>query len=345
VLGPRRAALSVPPLDVLVHRSRTSGPHWRDWGDDWSWSLGHSLARLGPADVVVLHLNSYAAARLAHRSAWRSRVVIVFHGMGVGAVDDHLSSADGLVVLREEAAHRLCREGAEPGRVSLMAPSVERNLFFGADDDVFPDAAPVLGFVGRVEQAKGAFEIPDLVHALLERGHDVRAELVGPVRRAGRRCLAEAIARTGTGERIELLGPLPAKDVGARMRGWRLLLLPSYTEGHPIVALEAAACRLPVAAIAGVMPAELERRPSIRVGRRDDYVSAVDGLLKERRRPPPADWVSSHEEGAQDWDAMLTALTPWCERRRPAASRLPLARLRPVRRVVRVARRCQRVGG
>lgn len=339
VIGNRAATFGGLQLPVVVHRSLTSGPRFRDWGDDWSPSLGRTLGRLGPGDVTVLHLNHYAAARLVHRAAWRSRVVIVFHGRGLGPWDDHLASADRLVVLREEAADQLYRNGAAPGAVVAMVPSVDRQLFHGPRQQPAPDGPVVLGFVGRVEGSKGALEIPALVAALAATGHDVHAELVGPVMdRAG---FAEAVANADVRERVHVVGPLPAAEVAERMRRWRLLLLPSYTEGQPIVALEASASGLAVATVAGVLPAELERRPGIMAAPRDRYTELVANIISGRgERLADARWVPSHEDGAAAWDALLADLGPWKPRdrlARPRPSRF--RRLRPLRRGVRALRR------
>lgn len=335
VIGPRRRRIPAPPLEIVEHPSLTSGPRYRDWGDDWSLSLQMTLMRLNPQDVCVIHLNDYAAARLAQRAARRSRVVIVFHGRGLGTFDEHLNAADRLVVLREDAAEQLRAQGAPFERVAVLPPSVDRARFFpGAD--IRNAGSPVrLGFVGRLERSKGVLEIPPLLASLQREGIDARAELVGPADAEQRAQLGEAGARAGVNDRIELVGSLPGAALARRMRQWRLFLLPSYTEGHPLVALEACACRLPVAAVEGVLPAELEARPCVDVAPREGYADLVLRLLGEER-PPPADWLRSHHAAAAEWDALLAGLPAWRARAGPAASRLRRARrLRPPRRLAR----------
>jgi len=335
VVGPRRRRVPAPPLEIVEHRSLASGPRHRDWGDDWSWSLERALARLGADDVCVIHLNDYAAARLAQRAAHRSRVVIVFHGRGLGRFDEHLAAADRLVVLRADAADQLRAWGADPDRIAVLPPSVDRERFFPAPDPP-PDGGTVrLGFVGRLERSKGVLDIPAVLARLVARGVDARAELVGPADPGQRAELTEVAARAGVDGRIEVVGPLPGAQLARRMRDWRLFLLPSHTEGNPLVAAEACATRLPVAAVEGVLPAELEARPGVGVAPRERYAELVERLL-DQGRPPPGDWVHDHHAAAREWDALVDDLPPWRPRARPAVSRLRRARrLRPPRRLAR----------
>lgn len=335
VIGPQRRTHAAAPLQIVENRSATSGPAWRDWGDDWSADLQRTLGRLRAQDVCVIHLNDYAAARLAQRAARRSRVVIVFHGRGLGSFDEHLATADGLVVLRADAADELVARGARPGQVAVLAPSVDRSCFVPGDD-VTGTGLLRLGFVGRLERSKGVLEIPPVLARLAASGVGARAELAGPASAEQRAELAGAAALAGVADRIELLGEVPAEQLARRMREWRLLLLPSHTEGHPLTALEACACRLPVAAVEGVLPVELEQRPAVSVGSRECYGELVSELLADQRRPPPDDWIRGHDTAAAEWDALLESLPAWGVRPQPAVSRLRrLRRLRPPRRLAR----------
>lgn len=340
VIGPRAHRVAAFPLEIVEHPSLTAGPRWRDWGDDWSLGLGRTLAGLGPADVCVIHLNDYAAARLAQRAAHRSRVVIVFHGRGTGRFDAHLASADRLVVLREDAADELRRRGARPGRVTVLPPSVDRSRFSPPAGRVVEEAPARLGFVGRLEASKGVLELPAVLRRLAAADVPARVELVGPSDARQRQDLERAAARAGVMDRIELVGELPGAELAQRMQTWRLLLLPSHTEGFSLVALEACAAGLAVAAVAGVLPAEFERERCVDVSPREHYPDLVLRLLADGRRPPRADWVRGHEQAAVEWDELLAGLPPWRARERPVVSRLRrLRRLRPPRRIAKAVLR------
>lgn len=340
VVGPRGRRLAADPLEIVEHRALAAGPRWRDWGDDWSVGLGWALGRLGPEDACVIHLNDYPAARLAQRAARRTRVVLVFHGRGLGEFDEHVSNADRLVVLREDAATELRARGASAGQVAVLRPSVDRSRFSAGDGPPARDAPVRLGFIGRLERSKGVEEIPRVLARLAGEGIAARVEVVGPFTPPQRAALEQAAERARVGQRLDILGEVPAGALAARMREWRLLLLPSYTEGHSLVALEACSCRLPVAAVEGVLPLELERRPCVSAVRRDRYADLVLHLLRDGGYPPPDAWVLDHRQGAAEWDALLDGLPVWEPRARPAVSRLRrLRRLRPPRRLARAVLR------
>lgn len=313
VIGPRGRLHSTSALEISEHRAWFSGPRFRDWGDDWSWSLDRLLRRLGPRDVCVLHLNDYSAARLAERAASGCRVALVFHGRGLRAWE----TADALVVLREDAAAALVADGAEPHRISVMSPSVDTAIFRAPA----PGAArsdSLLGFVGRLEQSKGIGDLERVLQALpgvtIEAAGSGDADLPGVIR----------------------LGEIPASEVAERMRRWRLLLLPSYTEGHSLVALEAVASGLPLAAVEGVLPSELAIRRGVHLAPRADYPALVKRLLSEPPRPPDSAGVRSHEDAAEAWDTFLESLPEWRPRSRPKMSNWArVRRFRPPRRLAR----------
>jgi glycosyltransferase involved in cell wall biosynthesis len=306
VIGPRARVRSAPPLELVEHRALMSGPRFRDWGDDWSASLGREVGRLGPDDVCVVHLNDYAAARLTERAAVRTRVVLVFHGRGLRGWE----AADAHAVLHEDAAQELCDAGADPQRVCVLRPSVDTSLFHAAETRT---NNLVVGFVGRLEVSKGIAELP----RVLERVPGVRVEAAG----------SGGAELSG----VTLLGELPIAEVAERMRAWRLLLLPSHTEGLPLVALEALASGLPVAAVAGVLPRELEQRPGVHVAPREDYAELVARLLVERPQYGRTNWVQSHGDAARAWDEVLDSLprsqvrpvTPFSRRGRARRFRPP----------------------
>lgn len=179
-------------MAIVELPSLAAGPRRRDWGDDWSPGLGRSLSRLGPRDACVIHFNDFAAGRPAQRAAHRARVVLVFHGRGLGSFDQ-------VVVLR---------------------PSVDRPRFApGGDRD--GGEAVRLGFIGRLEHAKGGFEIPPLLARLAEL-EERPAVSIAPRERYAElvaRLLAEDSHPAGSpgpccgagAERLALDGPQPGR--------------------------------------------------------------------------------------------------------------------------------------
>jgi glycosyltransferase involved in cell wall biosynthesis len=138
--------------------------------------------------------------------------------------------------------------GADPARVRVIANGCDADTFklgnraeARAHLRVRPEAQLVL-YVGRLVAEKGLRELVVAMQAL-RRTH-AQAELVlvgdGPLRPELER-LAEDPA-----QHLRLAGAQPAVEVARWMAACNLLALPSYSEGHPNVLVEALACGRPV---------------------------------------------------------------------------------------------------
>lgn len=338
VIGPREPLPEGMPLKVVVHQSATSGPTWREWGDDRSTCLELALRRLRPADVAVIHLNDYPAARFAQRAARRTRGVLVFHGRGTGNLDNHVACASRLVVLREDAAAELRMKGATIAAPIVMRPTVDTTRFFPPSSGAVREMA--LGFVGRAEPGKGVLELARVLAHLREQQTQAHVELVGSARPEDAPVLQRAIDAAGVSDALSFPGEKSAVEVADLMRRWRLLLLPSYSEGFSLVVTEALACGLPVAAITGVLPAELEAEPLVATASRERYPQLVAGLLGAQCNADPPAWVRDHRSGGEEWDELLNSLPPFTRCGRvPVDQWGRLKRVRPLRRAVRLFRR------
>ena len=137
--------------------------------------------------------------------------------------------------------------GAWP-RVHVVRACVQPEFLNGSAAPV-PEA-PRLLFVGRLSPEKGIPFLIEAVRGLESRGTQVELTLIGdgPLRLEVQRELSEL------GERLRLLSWCGSAAVRQEMERARVLVLPSLTEGLPVVIMEALACRRPVIAtrIAGV---------------------------------------------------------------------------------------------
>ena len=111
-----------PPHAVLERATSRAGVPY------WSLSLGRTLRRAGHDDVVVVHLEGYAAAHLSLRYAHDARCVLVLHGRGTGSTQEH-SAADVSVVINDEARDTLAARGVPTERLIAMVPSINRDQF------------------------------------------------------------------------------------------------------------------------------------------------------------------------------------------------------------------------
>lgn len=151
------------------------------------------------------------------------------------------------------------------GRSQLMRHSAPRDwphlhvIHCGIEPDRFADPAPLpqgrplrLVAIGRLAEQKGFPTLIEAMAAVEARGFPVELALLGdgPLRPV----LEQMIARAGLEGRVRLAGWLPESGVRAELEAAHGLVLPSYAEGLPMVAMEAMAATRPVIAtwVAGI---------------------------------------------------------------------------------------------
>jgi glycosyltransferase involved in cell wall biosynthesis len=95
-------------------------------------------------------------------------------------------------------------------------------------------------FCGRLEHTqKGVFLMPEIVRQVSESGVDLRLEIAGEG--PDRDQLVQLLREQGVPDRVRLLGALNHAETIRHIRESDVLILPSFFEGLPIVALEAVA--------------------------------------------------------------------------------------------------------
>jgi D-inositol-3-phosphate glycosyltransferase len=167
--------------------------------------------------------------------------------------------ADAICVscAEEEDQFRL-HYGDPRGRLEIIAPGVE-HAFFAPGDQAgargalgFDTDRPLLLFVGRIQPLKG----PDVaIRALYELG-DPTAELVIVGGASGVDGDAETqrahllVDELGLHDRVRFVEPQPHHILSTYYRAADVVLAPSRSESFGLVALEAAACGVPVVASA-----------------------------------------------------------------------------------------------
>ena len=122
----------------------------------------------------------------------------------------------------------------------------------------FDDPAPLPGgplrlvCIGRFAEQKGQIMLIRAMARLRDSLPDIHLSLVGDGDM--RPALESAIAQRGLGDRITLTGWLPEDGVRAELVAAHALVLPSFAEGLPMVAMEAMAAARPVIAtwVAGI---------------------------------------------------------------------------------------------
>lgn len=193
-----------------------------------------------------------------------------------------LGKAKGVVAVSEELSGRLTSDyGLHAGKVEVISMGVGEEFQPGdrEEDRValsLPEGADVL-FAGDLVEAKGIRDLLAARELLAARGVDFRLHF------AGRGALEEEISGV---EGCRLLGALSQEELARWYRSSDLLVLPSHSEGTPLVVMEALSCGTPVlAARVGGIPELIEP------GRNGDLVEPMQpemlaGKLRELLEAP-----------------------------------------------------------
>ena len=236
-----------------------------------------------PYDVVHSHywLSGWVGERT--KEIWGAPLVASFHTLGkvknfALALDDRPEPTDRLAgeerVIRGadrilaptpvEAAHLVGLYGADPDRIRIVPPGVDRTIFVprpknAAKANLHLSDERLLLFVGRLQPLKG----PDLaIRALAEaiarapeQMRDVVLAVVGGPTGAGSgeaqvARLMNLAATAGVGDRVVFFPPQPHERLAEFYSAAEAVLVPSRSESFGLVALESQSCGTPVIAAA-----------------------------------------------------------------------------------------------
>jgi glycosyltransferase involved in cell wall biosynthesis len=164
-----------------------------------------------------------------------------------------------IVTLSDVNRRKQIADGAPPEKIEVVPNGVDLKPDVAAPegggvvigvggDDVIPLPGPALrvGFVGRVVPIKDVITFIKACDLAL-RVVDLDVRVIGPVDEdAGyaTRC-RDLVAQLGRQEKIKFLGPMPPARIYTDLD---TVVLTSFSEGQPLVMLEAYACGLPVVA-------------------------------------------------------------------------------------------------
>jgi D-inositol-3-phosphate glycosyltransferase len=202
-----------------------------------------------------------------------------------------LGCTDAVCVSCENEDEQFRRLYGDPvGRTVVVSPGVE-HAFFGPGDmagarrAVGLPAGPLLLFVGRIQPLKGL----DIAVETLARLSDERAKLVVVGGASGSEGssevarLSQLISQRGLEGRVLFVPPQPHHILSSFYRAADVVLVPSRSESFGLVALEAAACGVPVvaSAVGGLLTLVDDASTGFLVPDRDPsrFAAHVDRLL------------------------------------------------------------------
>jgi D-inositol-3-phosphate glycosyltransferase len=266
--------VQVEPNHTVVHIP--AGPddlakeHLPDVIDEFTDGVLAHMHRTGGVDVV--HANYWLSGVAGHRIKHDRGLPLVttFHTLARVKAEggDHepagreraeaeiIGCADSIVVScveEEEQFRRLY--GDPPGRIEIVAPGVEHAFFTPGDQRGARQAlalgdGPVLLFVGRIQPLKG---VDVAVQALASLGRPDATLLVvggasGTEGRAEVARIRALVDDLGLASQVRFIEPLPHHLLSTYYRAADAVWVPSRSESFGLVALEAAACGVPVIA-------------------------------------------------------------------------------------------------
>jgi len=229
------------------------------------------LAGDHPADAI--HANYWLSGVAGHELKHRFELPLgcTFHtlarvkGLDPGDAPDRgdqeaavIGCCDAVLASCADEADQLVRlYGADADRVSIVAPGVDHAFFAPGSPAGARRAAridpggPVALYVGRIQPLKG-LDVAIETFALLDRS--TRLVVVGgPSGPSGLEYRDRAARRAeelGVAGRISWVPPRPHELLASWYRAADVVLVPSQSESFGLVALEAAACGVPVVATA-----------------------------------------------------------------------------------------------
>jgi D-inositol-3-phosphate glycosyltransferase len=228
------------------------------------WLSGWAAARLRDEWNLPWFHSFHTLARVKNQRAAEGAAIEPEHRIAVEQMI--VREADRLIASSAQEADDLTRlYGASRSRLSVVAPGVDLEIFAPkASADLRRNLrlgdARVIVFAGRLERLKGAeiviralAQIPSdggRPHpVLLLLGDDSHNGAAESEASGGERLRLEALTRSlGVAPQVRFLGAVDQPALARYFSLAAVCVVPSYSESFGLVALEAAACGLPVVA-------------------------------------------------------------------------------------------------
>ncbi len=260
-------------------------------------TLPYHLAYLAEACRIMPWLESFGATHLhAHFGTNSAEIAMLANALGgppysftlhgqnellFGGTAEKLRRAAFVVAISSYGRSQLYRkvEHAYWPKVKVIHCGLEA-AFHDIASVPLPQA-PRLVCVGRLCEAKGQLLLVEAVHRLAQKG--IRLELVLAGDGEMRQEVETLITRYGLTGQARITGWLSASQVRDEILAARGLVLPSFSEGMPVVIMEAMALRRPVLStyVAGIPELVLPGKTGLLfpAGSIDDMTSAIEDFL------------------------------------------------------------------
>ncbi len=294
----------------------------RDWFED------------NPVDV--LHANYWLSGVVGHRLAHELDLPLVttFHTLArvKAEMGDHepqarmdaealvVACSDVMIANAEVEQQQLVDlYGADPERVEIVAPGVDRAFFSpgsrdGAQAAIGYTGGPLVMFVGRIQPLKGVDVAVEAFAGLANSAAHLM--IVGGA--SGQKGVAEVkkirglIDTLGLSDRVTFVPPQPHYALSTYYRAADVVVMPSRSESFGLVALEAAACGIPVvaSAVGGLRTLVQDGETGFLIEGRDpaDYTAAIDTILRDSDRAEAMGNAAATLAGRYSWSGLAGRL-------------------------------------
>ena len=297
---------------------------------------GTAWLREHPADL--LHANYWLSGVAGHRLKHELDMPLVstFHTLArvkaetgdpepqrrIDAEADVIACSDVITANSVTELQQLAQlYGADPKRIDVVAPGVDRAVFSvgsrrGARAALGLGDGPVLLFVGRIQPLKGLDVAVETLAGVGRRHDDAQLLVVGGASGPdGQRELLrieDAVRRHRLQGRVRLVQPQPHHLLSTYYRAADVCLVPSRSESFGLVALEAAACGVPVVAadVGGLRTLVDHGRNGFRIPERDPsrYTQAVLSILDDPSLASSMARRGAEMAGRYSWTATAARL-------------------------------------
>jgi glycosyltransferase involved in cell wall biosynthesis len=245
--------------------------------------------------------DGWAAYELGRRAGLP--VVIKVHGSDVLTLSHYpdrlpptvevLQRADGIVAVSQDLASRLIDLGVDPRRVRVVYDGIDESLFNPGSQRAAREklgldlTKPIVLYVGNLVPVKGLEVLIEACGMLMRKGNQFISYLIGE---GPLRARLERLVKSRNLENcVRFLGTRPHAQLADWYRAATVCVLSSYSEGVPIVLLEAAACGTPfVASGVGGIPeiAHLGTSGLVPPGDSLSLCQAIGDFIMAPPRPP-----------------------------------------------------------
>lgn len=307
------------PVEMKKEELPSIVPDFTSWMESW----------LADNPVDVLHANYWLSGVVGHQLNHQLNLPLIttFHTLArvkaemgddepqerIDAEAKVVACSDVLIANAEEERRQLIElYGAAPERVEIVAPGVDRAFFSpgsveGARAAIGYTGGPLVLFVGRIQPLKGV----DIAVEMLAQLEATSANLMivgGASGREGRAEVARIngiVDELGLRDRVQFVEPQPHFALSTFYRAADVVVMPSRSESFGLVALEAAACGIPVvaASVGGLRTLVQDGVTGYLIEDRNptDYARAVDAILGD----------STHRASLAAAAAVKASRYPW----------------------------------